>query len=763
MNTIRPDALVARFIAMAGGNLENAANKLGTSASNLSRWRSGQSRPRKQLEERMRSMVDGTGDLVAIAETSPLEEHLRRLEECIAGTLHSLREEFHRTASVSKRQDVLDLVSVLFFTHVTSIDNGGNGIGRHLLDESPLAVGALNKFVSRALSEYLPKQKQKKDAGHEIDLDRFFAPLTTHDERFAQRVLQIFENDAAAFRELHKTGRDDLINEVFSRFMSASFVDEKEMGQYLTPPELVRFMVEVGFRALRPSTRAQMLGGKGKVTGGLILDPSCGVGSFLAETIRYAHTQYRTDSKNVEIGQWLSDFVASRVVGIDKSERMIRLGAINLGLFGAKAANLHLANALGRTGRDGELANTLNGKVELILTNPPFGATFGGGELDGFAMGAGRNRADSEVLFLERYVDWLAPGGIIVSVVPDSVLVNRGVFAQLRRWLIERCVVEGVFSMPPVAFAAAGTGTKTSVLVLRKRHDNTEAQATFFGEAREIGFDVVTRSGQRRRVRSERTDLPALLMEYFGERDPKLGSYHLLSENDDRWDAAFHVGIRNDIAATADGGDRFLKVAQVAELVDKRIDPRHLETNEFQYIEISDVDVRTGIVGSKTLPKDEAPSRARRLVKAGDILVSTVRPERGATGVVPPHLSGAVCSTGFAVLRATGIHPVVLAWLLKTDAVKQQMIRNNIGIAYPAISEETCLNLALPITMEQLAEVTRAAEQLNAAQQAFENAHTQFAGLINNVQLLATKSDGELRQMPDFLNAAKPGAVSDAA
>jgi type I restriction-modification system DNA methylase subunit len=56
-----------------------------------------------------------------------------------------------------------------------------------------------------------------------------------------------------------------------------------------------------------------------------------------------------------------------------------------------------------------------------------------------------------------------------VSVVPDSVLVNRGPFAQLRAWLGERCDVQAVFSLPTMAFAAAGTSSKTSVLVLRRK------------------------------------------------------------------------------------------------------------------------------------------------------------------------------------------------------------------------------------------------------------------------------------------------------
>src|SRR5205823_600418 len=96
------------------------------------------------------------------------------------------------------------------------------------------------------------------------------------------------------------------------------------------------------------------------------------------------------------------------------------------------------------------------------------------------------------------------------------------------------------------------------------------------------------------------------------------------------------------------------------------------------------------------------PSRARKLVRSGDVLVSTVRPERGAVGVVSTYQDGSICTTGLAVLRPKAIHPVLLAYLLKTSFVTAQLLRNNIGIAYPAISEDCLLDVLLPITWDDI-------------------------------------------------------------
>ena len=57
------------------------------------------------------------------------------------------------------------------------------------------------------------------------------------------------------------------------------------------------------------------------------------------------------------------------------------------------------------------------------------------------------------------------------------------------------------------------------------------------------------------------------------------------------------------------------------------------------------------MVYSNSVETSVAPSRARKLVKAGDVLVSTVRPERGTVGIVGSHQDGSVCTTGLAVLR----------------------------------------------------------------------------------------------------------------
>ena len=739
--------LVTRLIELNGGSAAITAQQLGSSTASLSRYLSGETKPGRAVEERLRALVtESVGFLNAVA--APASDRLSQLEGAIAETLNLLREEFHRSATISKRQDVLDLVAVLVFAHVTSIDARGRGIDNHLLEGKASAAEELNGFIRAALRQSLGELN-----GHSVNLDHFFVPLTPADEGFAKALLAIFTKDTA-FRALHEVGRDDLVNEVFSRFMSASFVDEKEMGQYLTPSEVVRFMVEVGMHLLNPDARAELTDptSSGRT---VILDPSCGVGSFLAEAVRHLHEEVRA-SQPEKASAWLDGFTARRVVGIDKSERMLRLGCVNLGLFGATGTRLYLANGLARDGGDAEVTVPLEGQAQLILTNPPFGATYGGKDIADFAMARDRSRVDSEILFLERYVDWVAPGGVIVTIVPDSILVNRGVFAQIRSLLFEKCHIEAVFSLPPVTFAAAGTSTKTSILVLRRRQGKA-THKTFFGVAREVGFNVITRSGQRRRVHHARSDLAELLAAMKGERDSPLARWVALSPKAERWDAGFNAAPEPSSQTVSRGGSP-LRVSDVAELVDQRQDPRRRKDSNFAYIEISDIDGRTGLVGHKQLPVADAPSRARRVVREGDVLVSTVRPERGTVGVVPPELDSAICSTGFAVLRCKqGMHPIALAWLLKSEDVRRQMVKHNIGIAYPAIAEETCLALVLPVGRADLDALNQTALELERTQVAFE------AARLRMLTLSCGATDDRLGQVPNLIEGSEPSAVTNAA
>ena len=135
-------------------------------------------------------------------------------------------------------------------------------------------------------------------------------------------------------------------------------------------------------------------------------------------------------------------------------------------------------------------------------------------------------------------------------------------------------------------------------------------------------------------------------------------------------------------------------------------------------------------------------------MKAGDVLVSTVRPERGTVGIVGPHQDGSVCTTGLAVLRPTNIDSLTLAYLLKTEFVIAQLMRNNVGIAYPAIDESCLSSVLLPARQEDLPKLQQQAAEISRCEGQLHNLRKHFKESI--------ESAGAAWRQMNFKPASKP-------
>lgn len=713
------DVLAALVASEEGGRAMIAA-RLGASESSLARWLAGRTRPQPDVERQIRSLAAKRGLVPDEAQPTlfqPAAGAESTVRMALSATLRQVREVLHSTGRLSSRHEALDEVAKLLFAHVISIDTGGPGIDRDLLG-GPSAAPSLRAFVEGVFRLHLPVS-----LAHEVTPADFHLRLKDSEHALANSLIDCFGRLASPeiMRQMRDVGSADLVNDTFGQFLVDSFSDEKELGQYLTPPEVVRFMVRLGLHSMLPEHRRQICEPETSEATPIILDPSCGVGSFLAETMRVLYADVREQHGPQVLPKWIARTMTKALVGVDKSERMIRLALTNLAMFGAPTVNLHLANALARHGNEGKTMDGLQGRAALILTNPPFGAEFDRSDVSAFRISrlwanGSASTMDSEVLFMERYLDWLAPGGVLVGVVPDSILTNQGVFASLRRGVAASVDILSIISLPPVTFAAAGTNTKTSIVHLRKKVTGIAAPKVYFAICQDIGFDVSKRGSQRVRVKTDRNDLEPVLAEVTGQTSLVVGRCTSFDPEEPRWDATFHAGLADSVMQKLEARDGLPTIlADVADLVNERTNPSRFGDGEFEYIEISDIDGASVSVRSSRVACKSAPSRARKLVAAGDVLISTVRPERKAIGIVPPWLDGAVCSTGIAVLRPKKVHSLVLARVLQTDLVNLQLLRNNIGIAYPAF-DETCLpKVILPLKRAAMEKLTTMADRVATA------------------------------------------------
>ncbi|MDY0921218.1 restriction endonuclease subunit S [Leclercia sp. CFBP8987] len=123
------------------------------------------------------------------------------------------------------------------------------------------------------------------------------------------------------------------------------------------------------------------------------------------------------------------------------------------------------------------------------------------------------------------------------------------------------------------------------------------------------------------------------------------------------------------------------------------------KADTFEYYEIGGLDIITGQVSSVPTPTTDAPSRAKTKVQQGDVLVSTVRPNRKNVGFIVDNVtqSEMVATSGFSVLRFSSLTLAAFyhAWL-RTDDATTQLMRWNSGSAYPAIDDNVPLNIITP-------------------------------------------------------------------
>jgi type I restriction enzyme, S subunit len=161
-----------------------------------------------------------------------------------------------------------------------------------------------------------------------------------------------------------------------------------------------------------------------------------------------------------------------------------------------------------------------------------------------------------------------------------------------------------------------------------------------------------------------------------------------------------------------------VKLGEVCQKVATWNPAKSLDETSFFYIDLSSVDkdrkqIDQSLV-SEIYPVD-APSRARQLVKADDVLVATVRPNLNGVAVVKAEFDGATASTGYCVLRTD---PKQLDWTylfywVQTDLFISDMMSKATGANYPAVSDRIINESLIPLP--PLAEQQRIATILDKA------------------------------------------------
>ena len=242
----------------------------------------------------------------------------------------------------------------------------------------------------------------------------------------------------------------------FERFLGNFF--KGEIGQFFTPREVVEFMVDM----VTPHHE------------NLILDPACGSGGFLLHAMDYIRKQasdFYTEGTPQHYTHW-HDFAEKRLFGIEVNDSIARVAKMNMIIHDDGHSNVISNDALVDFDT---LYNQHRGfgkeRFDVILTNPPFGATIKQTELpylEDYELGRGNASQKTEILFLERCFDFLKwETGKLAIILPDGILTNSSL-QYVRDYIERHFQILAVVSLPQIAFSHYGAGVKTSILFLRK-------------------------------------------------------------------------------------------------------------------------------------------------------------------------------------------------------------------------------------------------------------------------------------------------------
>lgn len=267
-------------------------------------------------------------------------------------------------------------------------------------------------------------------------------------------------------------GEYEIIDSAFEYLITE--VSKGTKGQYFTPRHVIKMCVKM----LNPKEDE------------FIIDPACGSGGFILHTMYHVWDHYlKTESAQ-------KGYAAKYLFGIDFDDNMRRISQALMLIAGDGKHHIFKRNSLDARDWQGVYAQDARAELtrllrrsdspeedrenektyrfldfDILLTNPPFaGENPDQGLLRQYELakkdGKLRNNVERHILFIERSLDAVRPGGRLAIVLPQGVLNNTNM-EYIRQWLFDKARVLAVVGLHGNTFKPH-TGTKTSVLFLQK-------------------------------------------------------------------------------------------------------------------------------------------------------------------------------------------------------------------------------------------------------------------------------------------------------
>jgi type I restriction enzyme M protein len=279
-----------------------------------------------------------------------------------------------------------------------------------------------------------------------------------------------------------------------------------DRGEFFTPRPVVDLMVKM----IDPGDSE------------VLLDPACGSGGFLVYGMNYVWDKFRQrrGARDIDLIKYAHNYVK----GIDFNPDLAKVSKMHMVLYDDGHTGIFSANSLEEWDKLGKAANEAGvvgvgpEEADVILTNPPFGSKGKVTDkriLSQFDLGH-KWRLDKkkniwvktkntckgqvpDILFIERSLQFLRPGGRLGIVLPNSDL-NNLTLEYVRSYIKDHCRILAVVSLPVGTFASAGSNPQPSVLFLQKLPEeetkalNARGYPIFMAAIEKIGYDLKSKN-----------------------------------------------------------------------------------------------------------------------------------------------------------------------------------------------------------------------------------------------------------------------------
>jgi len=507
---------------------------------------------------------------------------------------------------------------------------------------------------------------------------------------------------------VNKLQKVDLLNSAsnikgiaFQKFIHSSLRTGR--GQFFTPEQVVKLCVDI----IKPNIFEK------------ILDPACGSGGFLTYVIRYVLEKEKPNNK-----QFL-EYVNRNIYGIEISRYAARLSKMMMILEGDGFSKIIQYDSLAEWSQLNYNINKNANKdqesyeefFDVILTNPPFGtqgriankSILRNYEL-GYKWVYKNNKWNKtneilkgqvpDILFLERCLQFLKPGGRLAIVLPNGNLENKSL-GYVRQYFLEKARVLAVIKLPQETFIPSGTGVKTSILFLQKNSlEDPKRKNIFFGEIKKLGY-----IGNKNGSTSYKKDIEGNILknkngesvidedvskivnkynEYAISNNLEIKNGHkqnyFLVNIDDiktRIDLTFYKPKYRDLEKTLTKKGA-LKLGEIVSLKKDKSLKLEKKDNMVEYIELSDVSIQYNeIINSTIMKVHDLPSRASYELRKGDIITAvagnSIGTRKHVSALVGKDYDGAICTNGFRVLIPNDeiVYIYYLLFYLKINKMKE--------------------------------------------------------------------------------------------